>query len=160
VTQQVGEHRELQKIADEVRSGRRVILFPPGQALFVGVILLSITAFGLTVAFVSAALTLGFELPVRANIQFFSLFLLIPLIVFPGIMITRGKKRFASLLRVSFLIYVTAATVLAIRDIFFLGSEALPPLLLIIGLSLSGVWLSYRPGFILYCEFFYLVKRD
>lgn len=149
----------VQKIAEEVRSGRRVILFPPGQAFFVSVILLSITAFGLTTVFVSAALTSALELSVRANSQFFSVLLVVPLVVFPGIMITRGKKRFAALLRASFLLYLVAALVLIIRDILFLGAGSLPPFVLIIGLSLLGLWLSYRPGFILYCEFFYLVKR-
>lgn len=159
MTQHVGEFGELQKIADEVRSGRRVILFPPGQAFFVSVILLSIAAFGLTTVFVSAALTSALELSVRANSQFFSVLLVVPLIVFPGIMITRGKKRFATLLRASFLLYLIAALVLIIREVLFFGAGSLPPFVLIIGLSLLGLWLSYRPGFILYCEFFYLVKR-
>ncbi len=159
MTQHVGELSKLQKIADEVRSGRRVILFPPGQAFFVSVILLSIAAFGLTTVFVNAALTSALELSVRANIQFVSVLLVVPLVVFPGIMITRGKKRFAAILRASFLLYLLAALVLIIRDILFLGAESLPPFVLIVGLSLVGFWLSYRPGFILYCEFFYLVKR-
>lgn len=159
MTQHVGELSELQKIADEVRSGRRVILFPPGQAFFVSVILLSIAAFGLTTVFVSAALTSALELSVRANIQFFFVLLVVPLVVFPGIMITRGKKRFAALQRGSFLLYLVAALVLVIREVLFIGAGSLPPFVLIIGLSLLGLWLSYRPGFILYCEFFYLVKR-
>lgn len=150
---------DLQKITDEVRLGRRVILFPPGQAFFVSVILLNIATFGLTVVFVSAALTSALELSIRANIQFLSVLPVVPLVVFPGIMVTGGKKRFAAILRTSFLLYLIAALVLSIRDILFLGSGSLPPFALIIGLSLLGLWLSYRPGFILYCEFFYLLKH-
>lgn len=160
MTQQVGELSELRKIADEVRSGRRVILFPPGQAFFVSVILLSIAAFGLTTVFVSAELTSALELSVRANIQFLSVLLVVPLVVFPGIMITRGKKRFSALLRTSFLLYLLAALGLIVRDILFRDAGSVPPFVLIVGLSALGLWLSYRPGFILYCEFFYLVKRD
>jgi hypothetical protein len=158
VTQKFTELTELQKVADEVRAGKRVILFPPGQLYFVTTIIISLAAFGLSAALVSAALTLGLESLVRAKAQFFSVFLVIPLIVFPGIMIIRGKKRFASLLRGSFIIYLVIASFMIARALLFGDYRFIFPYSLIFSLSLLGLWVSYRPGFYLYCEFFYLVK--
>lgn len=150
---------ELGALVDEIKSGKRVVLFPPGQSYFISTIILALLAFSLATVFITSALTNDLPMHVRATTQFFSTILIIPIIVFPGVMITRGKKRFSAWLRVAFIFFILSTFFVAVRNVIVHDLEFSFMVFWVWAVSSIGYWLSRRPGFNLYCEFFSLLKK-
>lgn len=151
---------ELERLADDVRHGRKVLLFPPGQAFFIGTIMLSLLGFAATAASTTHILTHGLPVSTRAMTQMASIVLIIPGLIIPALMVTRGKKHYASWMR-RFIsaVALTAITMLILNKLHWQQNQA-TPLLIGLGISSTAFWLSTRPKFLLFCELFYLIKRQ
>lgn len=150
---------ELERLADDVRQGRKVLLFPPGQTYFIGTIMLSLLGFAVTTASTISLWTTGLPVNVGAIIQMASILLIIPGLVFPALMVTRGKKRYANWMRIFIIMVALAATAMLILNKLHWQQNQTTPLLIGLGISSAALWLSVRPQFLLFCELFYLIKR-
>lgn len=150
---------ELERLADDVRQGRKVLLFPPGQAFFIGAIMLSLFGFASTTASTTYILTNDLPVNVRAMTQMASIVLIIPGLIIPAFMVTRGKKRYANWMRTFISVVALAAITMLILNKMHWQQNQTTPLLIGLGASSAALWLSMQPQFLLFCELFYLIKR-
>ena len=131
---------------------------PPGTGIVVYLLVSSCIGFAFTSAAVIGLTLANAKTSTLAIAQLTSIGLLIPGLVIPGIMLSRGKKWFSQWLRIFVGLTAAAATVTAVLIVAqtHLG-QATP--LVITGILWGNLILTYRPQFIVFCEYFYRLKH-
>lgn len=153
---------ELEQLVSSIKQGQRVVLFPPGIASFITVIMLLMVSF---VTLTSPLLNLageGLEISQQATAQLLFIMIATISIVLPALLITRGRKRLQRwfIFLASFLAF-SAAVLVAIG--YLLNVESLvfqsPLLLICIFTSSLAAFLantiSYRT-----CVYFYFLMHQ
>ena len=151
---------QLEALVDEIKTGKRVLPFPPGGFTLIGVIFTTLPAWVLCVSVLSEAFANEADIPVRAGLYLGGVFLLLPGTIIPGLLLLRGVKKAAIMMRfmLQLILLLTSVVVLfsfVDNDISLL----LVPTLLAVALSVIGLMISYSPSFILLTEFCYLMRR-
>ncbi|MFA5531786.1 MAG: hypothetical protein WDA11_14115 [Thiohalomonadaceae bacterium] len=155
-----GPRTELEQLTQDIKHGRKVLLFPPGLAVFVSTIMLALFGFAST-------MILGFRLvseapiEIRAVAQLVCTTFVLPGVVLPGLMIVRGNKQFVRWIRWFGISSSLVAFVIAAYQLTS-GDGLAGQWVLLSGALLGGAsaaWLSRTPRFILFCKFFYLLKK-
>lgn len=154
------EHPTLEELVQEIKAGKRVILFPPGMLSFLGVVFTSIPATVLCSVVLINAFAKHTALPIQAGLQFCGILFLLVFTVVPGLLLFRGKKKAAAVMR--FTLKLLALTSLLLMILSFTDSNPSffqLPITLSLGVSIFGVWISHTPQFQLITEFFYLLRK-
>ena len=150
------KHPELQKVAEQIARGQRVVLFPPGGWSLIATIMLLIAS---TVACGASAISLlagDFPPQKKAILQLLSLMGIALFVLFPALKVVHGNKLFktAMVLYSGFLILFDCYLLLTQA-----GQHQLP-----IGISLvsalMAVALIQSTPFTLYSEFCSLIRNE
>jgi hypothetical protein len=153
---------ELNALTDSIKTGKRVLLFPPGISVFVLFILLLIIG---TVLLVGPAISIflpSAAVPVKATLQLGSLLFVFVFVIFPGLMIFSGQKQFSIIsyyYSLGLLICSIVILSLGFLDIVSLNNTILPLISTSI-LSVLSVFIYKSAPFVLLKEYFYLLKKS
>jgi len=155
------KHPYLTELINEIKQGKRIVLFPPGMMIFIAFIMLMIAN---TVLFFGSSLSIFLpdaETPVKATSQLASLLVLFVFVILPALMVLSGKKHFSI---ISFY-YALALTVLS-AIILLLGFTQVVslfnttlPLLACIAISITCLYIYNSASYRLLKEFYYLLKN-
>lgn len=150
---------ELDKIIAEIKAGQRVIIFPPGIFLFVGIMIITMVGTGGLIAMSGPVLSPFFDAETITAAHLFSLLIFAAPLVLSGIMITRGKKHFAAVLKC--LIALMSLCYTAYLILYFLSGDnaKLPYAFCLCVVAWATFYITTRPTFTLFCEFFYRLKK-
>jgi hypothetical protein len=146
---------ELRKLVESVARGERLLLWPPGTWFLIVIIMLLIFS---TVTGSGSAISLfasGLSMKNQVLIQFIGMVCMLFFVILPGIMITRGHKAFKYLM-------VFYSSFIGLSDLFMLmldvGKYQLPITISLLS-AVVTLALIYRPSFIVFCEYFYLLQN-
>jgi len=146
---------ELKKLVESVAKGERLLLFPPGTWYLIAIIMLLVVS---TVAGSGSAISLfasGLPIKNQVLLQFAGMGCVLVFVIIPGIMITRGHKTFKYLM-------VFYSAFIGLSDLFLLmldnGKYQFPIALSLLS-AVATLSLLYRPSFMVFCEYFYLLKN-
>ena len=153
---------ELEKIVSEVKSGNRVILFAPGTSSFILGQLIGIAAFVFLIGSLGKLLGSQLTTGTSAMLQLGLILVAVGCNVFPGIMLIRGHKQYRTgLIWISRTLIVLALILISIcswSEDF--TSTSIKPLIISSVFAFCSDFIYTRPSFIVFCEYFYLMKRN
>lgn len=84
-------HKVLKKLVEDVKNGKKIVLFPPGTVLFVFSNLLLLMSFVSLLVAVLGVNFQGYDVPQKATAQLIAVFFVFITIVPPALLLTRGK---------------------------------------------------------------------
>jgi len=151
----------LKVLTDSIKAGERVVLLPPGIFSLIAIIVLLIVAtVTLTGSFISIFASTA-DVSIKAGIQFSSMGVIFLFIIFPGLMIFQGNKKFTAWSYYYAIVLVLASSLfIAIKVLeLFNASFSIEPVLICFLTSLTSLLLLRSSSFILLKEFFYLLKK-
>jgi hypothetical protein len=153
-------HNEIKALTDSIKSGKRVVLLPPGifaLILSVGLLIAS------TVTFFGSLIALYFndiDVSYKAIIQFGAMLILIIIVIFPALMVFQGKKNFASWSAIyALLICGLSLLILILNLLGYPGGYVEQPLAISFVTGLLAYFVIRSKSYRLLQEFFYLLKQ-
>ena len=154
------QYPHLETLVDEIKSGKRVLPFPPGGFALIGVIFTTLPAWVLCTSVLINTFASDAEIPVRGSLHLGGVFLLIPGTIIPGLLLLRGVKKAGVVMRL--MLQLILLTIFVLLWLSFVESISLllVPTLLAAILSGIGLVISYTPSFLLLTEFCYLMKKQ
>lgn len=152
------ELEELNKIVDSIKSGNRIVLFPPGLFIFISTILLLI--FSTVILSGSLVSSFGDNLTqqTKAIIQFSTFIPVIAFVIAPSFMLTRGGKKYASIKEIFIIILTTISLISAVIS-FITVSKYSTPFIVSTIFSFCAYLLIKSSHYLLFKEFFFLLKN-
>lgn len=149
---------ELDQLIREIKSGQRMLLFPPGAFTTVWIIMVTLLCSILTIVLTIRAFLHEYPGSYQGIFLLASAGLMIPGYFIPMIMIALGKKQFANWHR-CFLFYISALATLDIAVIYLNDDMNLAVPMLATLISWNTLTLMRRPNYLLFCEYCYRLKR-
>lgn len=153
---------ELQALVKEIKSGQRVVIFPPGLWAFLLAIFAAIVALVTCVGPMISLFAAGAEPSAKAGMQFGGLLALVVGVVFPSLMVFQGKKQFIGILRgfAAVLAVIALVVILLITSgVISAGMDYRPPLILSLVLSSTTFILAASVPYRLLSEFYFYLKQ-
>lgn len=152
---------ELQALIEDIKTGHKVVLFPPGMLYFIVAIMLSVVAVVSCIGPMVSILANQAPPGEKAAYQMLGLALLFVGSVLPSLMIFRGKKQFLLLFRCALGLIILASTLMLLSLSFGLVEmeiDVRPPLLVSFLLSATAVFLTTCTQYKLLCDFYFYLK--
>lgn len=150
---------ELEILVNDIKQGKRALLFPPGISYLALTVVFSMIGFVFLIGPVINIFAPEAPTSVIAVAQLASLGLPMGGVVLPGVMIITGRKQFASLLRSFIIGLAIAACALAAFSFYIQQMEYVAGMAISLSFLGGALWMSTRGKFLLLCEFLFLLKR-
>lgn len=154
---------ELQTLVEEIKTGQRVVVFPPGLWAFLLSIFAAIVALVTCVGPLISLFAVGASPGMKAGMQFTGLLALLIGVVFPSLMVFQGRKQFIALLRgFAAILAVTALVVIFSVSFGFISADMdyRPPLILSLVTSAMAFLLPASVPYRLMSEFYFYLKQS